>query len=487
MTSTLFKLHRILWWRNVKSNPTVLVAGAMILVYGLLSVFSLTFEVDSPEALHAPVAFGMAAMLILAMAMPANEQQITQETFRTLPIDNLKPAMALSSLWTSRAMLTILFTIIWAAFAFTQLPLAQSIMFIVGSVLAAATTIVYMDVIAKIGKSRKEVLGLIGGIGIIGMIFFVSNISNSEAMDLPLNEVGEIAAWTPLAAATGWATGSIAKLLIALVTLLLGVWLWWRDIEESPARVKNHEKADLTLPLVPHTPAGMEFARSFRYVFRDNRLLLSVLVLPIVIIVLMVQSTAQGIPEMSYLAVVMSALLAGAIAVNDFGYDGPALWVKMVAPVSASRLVLARHWAHMSLPALVTVAFAIVIVVMHGISGITVMVGFVSLGVLMVSAALSLLLTSYNPYPVAPPGTSPWADKSGYSGAAFIAVFGLMFLGWIPVAPGVALFFLGYEIIGIAIAVIIPAAIYGGVIMLVTKKIAARMPQIYAKAGTWVH
>src|SRR5699024_3788358 len=146
MTSTLFKLHRKLWWRNVKSNPTVLVAEAMILVYGLLCVFSITFEVDSPEALHAPVAFGMAAMLILAMAMPANEQQITQETFRTLPIVNLKPAMALSSLWASRAMLTILFTIIWAAFAFTQLPLAQSIMFIVGSVLAAATTIVYMDV-----------------------------------------------------------------------------------------------------------------------------------------------------------------------------------------------------------------------------------------------------------------------------------------------------------------------------------------------------
>src|SRR5699024_11456929 len=117
---------------------------------------------------------------------PANEQQITQETFRTLPIDNLKPAMALSSLWTSRAMLTILFTIIWAAFAFTQLPLAQSIMFIVGSVLAAATTIVYMDVIAKIGKSRKEVLGLIGGIGIIGMIFFVRNISTFESLILSI-------------------------------------------------------------------------------------------------------------------------------------------------------------------------------------------------------------------------------------------------------------------------------------------------------------
>ena len=64
MTSTLFKLHRTLWWRTIKSNPTVLVAGGMILVYGLLSVLSMAFEVNSPEALHAPVAFGMAAMLI---------------------------------------------------------------------------------------------------------------------------------------------------------------------------------------------------------------------------------------------------------------------------------------------------------------------------------------------------------------------------------------------------------------------------------------
>lgn len=41
-------------------------------------------------------------------------------------------------------------------------------------------------------------------------------------MDLPLDEVGEIAAWTPFAAATGWATGSIVKLLIAVATLALG-------------------------------------------------------------------------------------------------------------------------------------------------------------------------------------------------------------------------------------------------------------------------
>src|SRR5699024_639304 len=120
------------------------------------------------------------------------------------------------------------------------------------------------------------------------------------------------------------------------------------DIEEAPARVKDHDKSDLTLPFVPHTPAGIEFARSLRYVFRDNRLLLSVLVLPIVVIVLMVQSTAQGISEISYIAVVMSALLAGSIAVKDFGYDGPAMWVKMVASVPTSRLLLARHWAHMS-------------------------------------------------------------------------------------------------------------------------------------------
>src|SRR5690625_4262920 len=104
----------------------------------------------------------------------------------------------------------------------------------------------------------------------------------------------------------------------------------------------------------------------------------------------------------------------------------------------------------------------------------------------MVSAALSLLLTAFNPYPVAPPGTSPWADKSGYSGGAFLAAFALMFLGWIPVAPGVVLFLLGYQVLGIAIALIVPAAIYGGVIALVSKNVASRMLKDYAKAGSWV-
>src|SRR5699024_2868806 len=171
--------------------------------------------------------------------------------------------------------------------------------------------------------------------------------------------------------ATGCATRSIVLLLIAVPTLALAVWLRWRGIEEAPGRVNDDDKSDVALPFVPHTPAGIQCERSLRYVCRDNRLLLSVLVRPIVVIVLMVQSTAQGIPEISYIAVVMSALLAGSIAVNDFGYDGPAMWVKMVAPVPTSRLLLARHWAHMSLSALVTVVFAIIILVIHGITSVT--------------------------------------------------------------------------------------------------------------------
>src|SRR5699024_12847801 len=117
-------------------------------------------------------------------------------------------------------------------------------------------------------------------------IFFAVNITNSAAMDLPLDEVGEIAAWTPFAAATGWATGGIVKLLIAVATLALGVWLWWCDLEEAPARVKDHDKSELTLPVVLHTPTGIEFALSLRYVFRDHLLLLTRLILPNVVLVM---------------------------------------------------------------------------------------------------------------------------------------------------------------------------------------------------------
>ena len=486
MTSALFKLHRTLWWRTIKKNPTVLVSAAMILVYGLLSAASMAFQIDSPEALHAPVAFGMAAMLVLAMAMPANEQHITQETFRTLPIDNLKPAMALSSLWTSRSMLTILFTVIWAIFGFTQLSVGQGIMFVIGSVMAAATTIIYMDVIAKIGSTRKEILGLIGGIGIVGMIFFVVNISNEAMADMPLGEIGAIASWTPFAAATGWATGNFLKLLIAIAVLALGVWLWWRDIEIAPVNTKDREKSDLRMPFVPNTPTGIEFARSLRYVIRDTRLLMSVLVLPIVVVVLLVQSISQGVDEIAYVAVAMCALLSGAMAVNDFGYDGPALWIKMVAPVRMHKFVLARHWAHMILPALFTVVLAVVLIFIYEDKQMTILVGLVSIGILMVSSAFSLFLTAFNPYPVAAPGTSPWADKSGYSGAAFVAVFALMFLGWIPVAPGVVLIIFGQEILGVIVALAIPAAIYLGVILLVKNTAEKRIPAVYTKVGAWV-
>src|SRR5699024_1782360 len=153
---------------------------------------------------------------------------------------------------------------------------------------------------------------------------------NTAAMDLPLDEVGAIAAWTPFGAATGWATGSIVKLLIALATLALGVWLWWRDIEEAPVQAKDHDKADLRIPLVPDSPSGIGFALSVRYVFRDTRLLFSVLVRPSVVVVRLVQSIAPGVPVIWYVALFVCALISGGVGVNGFGDDGPAMWVTMM-------------------------------------------------------------------------------------------------------------------------------------------------------------
>lgn len=483
MTSTLFKLHRTLWWRTVKSNASIIIASSMIFLYGLLSALSMFFEITDPEALHAPVGLGMIAMLVLAMSMPANERQITEEAFRTLPIENLKPAMALSTVWTSRAMLCIFFSVLWAIVGFLNLSTGRAILFAIGMVFAAATTIIYMDVIAKVGQARKGLLGIIGGIGIIVMIFYVASMSNPEMMDIPLEEVGAFLAWTPFAAATGWATGGIVKLLIALATIALGVWLWWRDIEQAPVQTKDRQKKDLRIAGLK-SPAGIEFSRSFRYIFRDNRLLLSILVLPIVVIILVVQSITQDVPEIGFMAIAVCALLSGMMAVNDFGYDGPALWTKIVAPVPMYKLVLARHFAHMAIPTAFFVVFAVVMIAMGG--GLAIVVALVSVGILLTSAALSLFLSTFNPYPVAAPGTSPWADKSGYSSAAFIAVFALMILGWLPVAPGIVLIVFGQLVAGVIVALLIPAAIYAGVIFAVKKTTDARMPKVYKKVGAWV-
>lgn len=81
-----------------------------------------------------------------------------------------------------------------------------------------------------------------------------------------------------------------------------------------------------------------------------------------------------------------------------------------------------------------------------------------------------------------------------YSGPAFISAFAMMLLGWIPSAPGIAALIFGYQtgvawvlVLGIILALAIPAAIYAGAVVLATRRVEQRYPEIFAKVHAWVN
>jgi ABC-2 type transport system permease protein len=126
--------------------------------------------------------------------------------------------------------------------------------------------------------------------------------------------------------------------------------------------------------------------------------------------------------------------------------------------------------------------------------GAALLVAVGSVGVVVSVAALALVLTAYNPFPTSRPGTNPWSDKAGFSGAAFVAAFASLLLGWIPSAPGGALLAFGYAtdrtglmLLGLAVSLAIPGALYWLSLRLSARRAEARMPEIYARVHHWVN
>ena len=189
----------------------------------------------------------------------------------------------------------------------------------------------------------------------------------------------------------------------------------------------------------------------------------------------------------------MLGLLGGLLGVNDYGYDGPSGWLKMMAPCAPSKFLLARHRAHLT-PSAVVILICVILALIISPERLKVLAfGCAAIGMLLSVSACSLALSVYNPYPVSAPGTNAWTDKSGYSAPAFVAsLFGLIF-GWIAVAPGLVC--LGIAVtqdkapllaVGVILSLAVPAIVHALVAYIAGKRVDARMPEIYAKVDTWV-
>lgn len=525
-TKLLLSLQWRLWKRTLAGNPAIKITAALAGFYALLGLFAgtmLTVQAlgdGPPELFAAVVGVGVIGYLLLALFLPSGEGQLRPASFGTLPVTarELLPATAIATLMQTRgviaAVCALVTTIVAAAVVAVTGP-AWLILVIVPMMLLSLVTALLLGeflaiMIGSGGRASRERAGVFGILLFLVVIVGYNLLATSGLGLAEISLLGRILAWTPLGAAGGvvaavgasqWLV-ALAQLAIALATIGVFTW-WWRvgldrglraplDSGGSSGREKKASRRGLLLPGVPYTPGGVVFARAVRYLRRDSRLLPSVLMIPLLGVIFLVQG-AVGQPELIYFGAILMALLAGAMAANDFGYDGPAGWLHLVTGVSPKTQLLARHAASAAPMVGMILLYAVVMTMVGPETGAAVLAGIASLGVLATSLCIALLLTTFNPYPTAPPGTNPWSDKSGFSGAAFIAAFATMFLGWIPSAPGIGLMIVGYGggspgvlSAGIILALLLPGILYAIAILMCSRYVAGRRVKIYDTVRNWV-
>ena len=89
MTSTLLKLHRTLWVRNLKANAAAVMIPICLLLYGLIGLASLgalaaadiSIGTGNVQALTVAPAVGTLAFIVITLIMPSGENQLSPVSF----------------------------------------------------------------------------------------------------------------------------------------------------------------------------------------------------------------------------------------------------------------------------------------------------------------------------------------------------------------------------------------------------------------------
>ncbi|MDO5670937.1 MAG: hypothetical protein Q4G50_13180 [Corynebacterium sp.] len=509
MTGLLIRLHRTLWARSMKANQAAWIMAILVMLYALIGIASFTFTVwmlDPAErdwGWAGVFAIGTLGYIAVMVVIPSGEGQLKAADFASLPVSarEILPAMAAAALLSTRGVTAVVATVLTTALAVWM----SGPVWLLVAPLTLVVTLLLGEVVrtfsAGAGRVSSERMNVLSGVLVIAMIFGFNVLINYGTENIPLNRIGGWLAWSPVGAAGGVVAAladaafltALAHLLIVVLTVAAGVW-WWQTVVarkliaplDEVTREDTGERTEgVLLRGLPETPAAMVYSRGVRYFRRDPRMLGAIAAFPLVAIILLVQGYSSDLTL--YMGIVFLALASGAVAANDYGYDGPAGWTHLVTPVPARSLVLGRHLAQLTPMLILLLIFDIAALILADDTARAMLVVGLSLGMFITVAALALLLSAFNPFPTAQPGTSPWADKSGFSGAAFVATFGSLLTGWIPVVPGAIVAFLGWPVPGVLLAIALPALLYWFALRAAVRRVETSLPEIYAKVHRWVN
>ncbi|MCK7638347.1 hypothetical protein [Corynebacterium pygosceleis] len=524
MTRTLIQLHRTLRKRSLKAQPSQWFMIIFIWVYGVIGALSLggmTLNeqlTGNQSALSLSLGVGVLAYWVLAFIYPSSENQLTPGWFAPLPVAarELLPGFILAAFLQSRGYLAVLNSVITFGFGTVGLVLtghAWVVPFWLLAVVAAlalsicgAEAWIVFGVLSG-GRSRREKLSMAGGVVFILVIIGFNMVVNS-AIGVDTARVTRILGYTPFGGAGGaagsladgaWATAAVQAVIgVVLLPVLWGAWhraltRSFTQVTETGSGSRTRQRGRLMLRGVPATVGGALYSRALLYWVRDSRLLYSLISLPLFSMFFLVLGETSEDSRMEWLGAYMMAAAATQYVANAYGYDGPANWVHMAAGVPARTMVRARAAVAATVSVPTVVLYDTALGVISGFSPLWLLTTVVTVGAVPAALGFGSLLSVFNPFPTARPGTNPMKDRSGYSGAAFIAAFGGLLGIWLPLVPGIIMMvsgrgegvasplFLG----GIAWIVVVTVVVYVVGTGVATRKLDRSWPEIFTKVRSY--
>jgi hypothetical protein len=220
------------------------------------------------------------------------------------------------------------------------------------------------------------------------------------------------------------------RLALALVLLAAMTWGWSQQLGRaliSPLPSAGGGASTVSSPwldrLFPASPAGAIAARSVRYLRRDPRRFVSVLVVmatPFFVVFMNMARDGNPAPEYLWLVVALATWLSGLGVLQDTAMDGSALWLHAVSGIRGFEDRLGRLMANCVLYGVTFVITMVVGSALLGAWSFFPLAFGLGLGALIANQGMSLLISSFLNGTAPPPGTNPFASSPKGQGAAFL-------------------------------------------------------------------
>lgn len=363
----------------------------------------------------------------------------------------------------------------------------------------------------RLGKRQKEMLTVVSLVvilgGFYGLNLFFSASGSEDRLGLNLDSginfalgAAQILQWTPLGApfavpldlAAGNVLGAVLKLAITVLAFAL-LWKLWGKVFtraqeqalQGVAAAKDTKVTALVPSILPQNQLGAVAGRSLKYWRRDTRYGGSFLIMPLIVIFLVGMAVVNpNLATNAYIAMFMTAWLVGIMIGNEVGFDGPSGWVNITAGINNKANLLGRYLAMalFMIPWLLAVQIGVPLLL--GKSELILFSVPLSLGFVLSTWGISMLVTAFLPYPAPAPGVM---KNSGSNGAAIPALLVIMLLVWLPLIPSMVLVLIGFSFVpgleyaGIALMLVLGGLIFWGGLHFAAKHLDARYPDEWQK------